>query len=218
MVGCSNSCSTNSSGERAHGKEPPAGAGAGKQRATLLGRQRRRARFRRKHLRDDRHELVVPAAQRRGVARAERGERVDGLADVGPPLERAAVAGDERDVELGLDQLRAVPLERKIRVPRHGGDGAQEERMGVVEESAMARIFDRAQSAAGHRAALDGERLHPGLAEIGLQDEPVVPGAENNRVVGAGHATPSKLTRAANSVCSLPRLRGRGGEGVSAHD
>jgi hypothetical protein len=158
----------------------------------------------------------VPAAQRVGVADAEGRERVDGLADVGPPFERAAVAGDERHVELGLDQLRAVALERKIRVPRHGGDGAQEERVRVVKE--MARVFDRAQAAAGHRAALEGKRLHPGLAEIGLQDEPVVPRAENNRVVGAGHALPLKLTRAANSVCSLPRLRGRGGEGVSAHD
>jgi len=108
MVGCSNSWLTNSS---AHGKEPPAGRGAGKQRAPLLRRQRRRARLGAEDLRDDGDELVVPAAQRGGIAVAEGRERVDGLADVGPPFERAAVASDQRDVELGLDQLRAVARE-----------------------------------------------------------------------------------------------------------
>jgi hypothetical protein len=173
--------------ERAHGKEPPAGRGAGKQRAALLGRQRRRARLGREDGLHDGHELVVPAAQRGGIALAEGGERVDGLADVGPPFERAAVARDQRDVELGLDQLRAVAREVEIRVPRHGGDGAQEEGVGVVEEAGVPRILHGAQSAARHRAALDRQGLHPGLAEIGLQDEPVMPRAKNDRVVG-GHA------------------------------
>ena len=44
----------------------------------------------------------------------------------------------------------------------------------------MARVFHRAQSAARDRAAIDRQRLEAGLAEIGLQDEPVVPGAEDD--------------------------------------
>src|SRR5262249_7937029 len=79
--------------ERAHREEPPPGAGARKQRAPLGGRQRRRPRFGSKDLRHDGYELVVPAPQRVGVALAELGERRDGPADVGPPCERAAVAG-----------------------------------------------------------------------------------------------------------------------------
>ena len=176
--------------ERAHGEEPPAGAGAFEQCAALRGRQRRRARFGCKNMRDDGHELVMPAAQRLRVALAEIGERRDGAADIGPPFERAAVAGDERDVELGLDQTRAVALELEVGVPRHGGDGAQEEGVGVVQEAA--RVFERTQAAAGDRAALDGKRLQAGLAEIGLQDESVMPGAKDNAVVG-GHVTRAAL-------------------------
>ena len=182
--------------ERAHGEEPPAGAGAGKQRASLLRRQRWRTCLRCEDLLHDGHELVVPAPQRLGVAPAEGCERRDGAADVRPPFERAAVAGDERDVELGLDQARAVTLELEVGVPGHGGDRAQEEGVGVVEEAA--RAFERAQAAACRRAALDGKRLQAGLAEIGLQNESVMPGAEDNRVVG-GH-----VMRAAQS--SLPGL------------
>ena len=179
-------------GERAHRQEPPAGGRAGQQRAPFLRRQRRRARFRREDVRDDGHELVVPAAQACGIAPAEGGKRVDGFADVGPPFERAAVAGDERDVELGLDQLRAAAREVEIGVPRHGGDGAQEEGMGIVAEAGAPRVFDRAQAAAGGRTALDRQRLEPRLAEIGLQDEAVVPGAENDAVV-SGHAMRAAL-------------------------
>src|SRR6185312_4964507 len=72
------------------------------------------------------------------------------------------------------------------------------------------------------RTALDRQRLEPRLAEIGLQDEAVVPGAENDAVV-SGHAMRAALRasrverptqRAANSVCSLPPWGGGVGRGV----
>jgi hypothetical protein len=142
------------------------------------------------------------SCQRRSVALAEIGERRDGPLDVGPPFERAAVAPDERDVELGLDQARPVALELEIGVPGHGGNRAQEEGVGVVEEAA--RVFDRAQAAAGDGAALDGKRLQAGLAEIGLQDKPVMPGAENNRVVG-GHGICRQLVELSSPRIARPR-------------
>ena len=173
--------------QRAHLEQPPAGAGARQQRAPLLRRQRRRAALGRQDIAHDRHELVVPAPQRVGVAAAEGGERCDRLVRIGPPFQRASVAGEQRDVELGLDVAGAVPFELEIAVPRHRGDGALEEGVGVVQEAGMARVFQRAQSAARDRAAIDRQRLEAGLAEIGLQDEAVVSGTEDDGVVGGGH-------------------------------
>src|SRR5262249_54460806 len=107
---------------------------------------------------------------------------------------------DERDVELGLDQAGAVALELEIGVPGHDGDRAQEEGVGVVQEAA--RICERAQAAACRRATLDGKRLQAGLAEIGLQDESVMPGAKDNAVV-SGHGICRQLVE-----LSSPRKRG----------
>ena len=137
--------------QRAHFEQPPAGAGARQQRAPLLRRQRRRAALGRQDVAHDRHELVVPAPQRVGVAAAEGGERGDRLVRIGPPFQRASVAGEQRDIELGLDVTGAVPFELEIGVPRHGGDRALEEGVGVVQEAGMARVFERAQSAARDR-------------------------------------------------------------------
>ena len=175
--------------ECAHLEQPPAGAGAPQQRAALLRRQRRRAALGRQNIAHDRHELVVPTPQRVGVAAAEGGERCDRLVRIGPPFQRASVAGEQRDIELGLDVAGAVPFELEIAVPRHRGDGALEEGVGVVQEAGMARVFQRAQSAARDRTAIDRQRLEAGLAEIGLQDEAVVPGTEDDRVVGGSHHT-----------------------------
>ena len=85
--------------------------------------------------------------------------------------------------------MRTVAREREVRVPRHGGDRALEERVGVVQEAGMARVFERREAAAGDTLALDGEHLEPGLAEIGRQNEPVVSGPEDDAVVGH-HSTP----------------------------
>src|SRR5262249_60157743 len=154
MVGCSNSCSTNSNGESAltarsrrpalvresSARRSPGGSGgeraSGARICATMG--------------------TNSSCQRRSVALAEFGERRDGPPDIGPPFARAAVAGDERDVELGLDQAHAMPLELEIGVPGHGGNRAQEEGVGVMEEAA--RVCERAQAAACRRAALDGKR------------------------------------------------------------
>ena len=61
---------------------------------------------------------------------------------------------------------------------------ALEEGVRVVQKARMARVFQRCQPAAGHRLALDRQHLEPGLAEIGLQDQAVVAGAEDDAVVG----------------------------------
>ncbi len=51
----------------------------------------------------------------------------------------------------------------------------------------MAGVFERAQSAAHDRRALDRERFEAGPAEVGLQDQRVVAGAENDAVVELSH-------------------------------
>jgi hypothetical protein len=56
--------------------------------------------------------------------------------------------------------------------------------VGVVQEAGMTRVFQGAQSAASDRPAIDRQRFQPGLAEIGLQDESVVPGPEDDAVMG----------------------------------
>ena len=105
--------------QRAHLEQPPSGRAALEQLAALVRRQRRRLRFPRQDVLHDRHELMVPAPQRFGIAGAELLERSRGALDVGPPVEHAAVAGEQRDVQLGLDVVRAVTLELEVRVPRH---------------------------------------------------------------------------------------------------
>ena len=86
-----------------------------------------------------------------------------------------------------------MAFELEVAIPGHGGDGALEEGVGVVQEAGVARILERAQAAAGDGAALDRHRLQAGHAEIGLQDHPVVAGAEDDAVVGGGHRGCSAL-------------------------
>ena len=46
--------------------------------------------------------------------------------------------------------------------------------------------------ATGDMATLDAQRLQPGLAEIGLQDEAIVARADDDAVIlGHGHSMPS---------------------------
>jgi hypothetical protein len=107
---------------------------------------------------------------------------------IGPPAEHAAFFGEQRDVQFGLDEMRAVTLKLEVGVPGHRRDRALEEGMGVVEKARMARVFQGCEAAAGHGLALDRQHLQPGLAEIGLQDHPVVACAEDDAVVGLVHS------------------------------
>ena len=175
-------------GQRAHLHQVPAGSGSLKPGRAFFGWKRRRAALGDQDVAHDRHEVGVPAAQSFRVAFAEGLERRDRALDVGPPFERAAIAGDERDVELRLDVLRAVPFKLEVRVPGHRRDGALEERVGVVQESRVARVFQGGEPTARHRLALKRECLEPGLAQVGLQDQPVVAGTEDDPVVSIAHA------------------------------
>ena len=141
--------------QRAHLEQPAARRRAFEQLPALVRRERWRAILRNQDVRDDGHELVVPAAQRLGVAAAELGDRRDGACDVRPPFERAAVAGEQRDVELRLDVACAVAFEIEIHVPRHRGDRPLEERVRVVQKAGLARVFERGETAAGDSSTFD---------------------------------------------------------------
>jgi len=58
-----------------------------------------------------------------------------------------------------------------------------EERVDVVAVAGPARVFDRGEAAADGFAALEAERLQARPAEIGLEDEAVVPRPQENAVV-----------------------------------
>ena len=146
-------------------------------------RQRWRAIFGQEDAGHDGDELVVPAAQRLGIAPAELRDGIDRTSDIRPPLERAAVAGEERDVELRLDVVCPVALEIKISVPRHGGDGPLEKRVRVVQEAGMTRVLECGEPAAGDRRPIDRKDPEARLAEIGGQDQRVMAGADDDAVV-----------------------------------
>ena len=170
----------------AHLEQPPARRRAFEQLPALVRRQRRRAMLRAEDLAATMG--TNSSCQRRsvvGVAAAELRDRRDGAFDVRPPFERAAVAGEQRDVELRLDVARAVAFEIEIRVPRHGGDRPLEERVGVVQKAGLARVFERGETAAGDRSTIDGQHPEPGLAKVARQDQRVVPGAKDDAVVVA---------------------------------
>lgn len=86
--------------------------------------------------------------------------------------------------------MRAVARELEVGVPRHGRDGAMEKRVGVVEESGIAWIFQRCQSAAGSGRPIHRQDFQSRLAQVSLQDEPVVAGAHNDEIVIVGHLMP----------------------------
>lgn len=162
------------------------GEGAGLQQKTACGRflqcpstiirmDRRAARLGAEDLFHDRQERLAPSPQRGGVARAELRERLGGALEVGPPAQRIAALEGERHVELRLDVPRATALEVELAVPRHLVERAVEERMDVVPVARPARILDRAEAAADAIAALQAEGLEPRPAQVGLEDEAVVP-------------------------------------------
>ena len=55
--------------------------------------------------------------------------------------------------------------------------------MDVVAVARPARVFGRGEAAADRAAALEAQRLQAGAAEVGLQDEAVMPRPEENAVV-----------------------------------
>jgi hypothetical protein len=132
-------------------------------------RERRAARFGNENLPDDGLKLIAPAAKGFGVTARKLGERVAGFFKLGPPLERAAVIQDQRDVEWRLDVAGAVALQLQVAIPGHRGECAMKKRVYVVIKARQARVFDRRQSAAGDVGAVEREELQPGAAQIRLQ-------------------------------------------------
>jgi hypothetical protein len=76
-----------------------------------------------------------------------------------------------------------VPRQFQIPKPRHLRDGAVKKRMRVMREAGQARIGQRAQATAGLGRAVERQRAQSGAREIGLGDEAVVTGAEEEGVV-----------------------------------
>jgi hypothetical protein len=58
-----------------------------------------------------------------------------------------------------------------------------EEGVRVVEEAREPGVLDGRQAAAGHGGAVDRQAAEAGAAQVGLEDEGVVPGAEEDGVV-----------------------------------
>ena len=156
--------------ERTHLEQAAACGALFEQRLTLLARKRRRASFGDENIAHDWHEVRVPAPQGLGVAFAESRERRDRALDIGPPFKRAPLACDQGDVELRFDVARAMAFKLEVGVPRHGGDGALEERVGVVQEPGVARVFQGGKPAPGNGFAFDRQGLEAGFAQVGLQD------------------------------------------------
>ena len=173
--------------ERADFEQPAAFRTPFQQGTPLVRRDRRRRRLRDQDALDDRAELVEPALQGPGVALADLREGGDRPADIGPPLQRAAVAGQHGDVQLRFDHPGAVALQVEIPVPGHGVDGAQEEGVGIVDQPRMKRILCCSEAAAGLAPALDRQGLQPGARQIGLQDQAVMARPQDDGVAGFVH-------------------------------
>ena len=193
MTGLSNSWRTNSSGPQRADLEQAAPLRTPLQQgASLVGRDRRRHRLRNQDAFDDRAELIEPALQSSSVALAELRERGGRPADIGPPFQRAAIAGQHGDVQLRLDHARTAALQVEIPVPGHAGNGAQEEGVGVVDQPRMKRILQHGEAAAGLAPALDRQGIEPGARQVSLQDQTVMARSQDDGVAGLVHRRPRR--------------------------
>jgi hypothetical protein len=100
--------------------------------------------------------------------------------------EHAPVGGDLDEIQLGVEDLDAVARELEVAEPRRGRDPAQEDRVGVVADVRQQRVGVAHERSARSVETLDGENLQPRPAEIGLEDEAVVTGAQDDPVVLVG--------------------------------
>src|SRR5438105_4554250 len=62
-----------------------------------------------------------------------------------------------------------------------------EERMRIVPEARASRIFDRGQSAPRPLRPIQAQHLEPVAGQVGVQDQGVVPRAQDDAIVGCGH-------------------------------
>src|SRR5947207_14649813 len=89
--------------ERARLEQQATLGGALELSSASVGINGRPACFRTEVTLEDRHERFAPAAQRRGIARAEFGERRRGALEIRPPAARRSGAPYQGDGGLGLD-------------------------------------------------------------------------------------------------------------------
>ena len=107
-------------------------------------------------------------------------ERVDGLPELSPPLERLPTLENERGVQLGLEVARAPGFEIEVPIPGHLRHGPMKEGVRVMEEARPPRVFDRRQPAPCRVEALQADRLEAGTPQVRLQDQAIVPGAQDD--------------------------------------
>src|SRR5262249_12951039 len=119
-----------------------------------------------------------------------RGELLDGAAgsvEVGVPAERASIPTDDGDVQLRLDVLHTPALELQVAVPGRERDRAVEDRVDVVENAGESGVFDSGEAAGGLQVPINGQDSQAQAAEIGLQNEAVMAGADNDAVECSVH-------------------------------
>ena len=138
--------------QRAHLQQAPAGGAAFQQAAPLVGRQRRRLGFPAPGCR-----CTIgtnSCCQRRSVSASLRlncsNDCTVRSMSVHQPSTPPSL-GQQRDIQLGLDVVRAMALKLEVRVPRHRRDRALEECVRVVQKARMARVFERRKAAAASR-------------------------------------------------------------------
>ena len=146
--------------------------------------QRGTLRFGEENLLNNRAKLLRPTSERVGVPRRKLRKRCHRALQVRPPFQRASIALQHRDVQFRLEIAHAMPLELEVAEPRHPGDGAVKERMRMMREARQSWILHRAQSAAGLGRSIQRERPQAQPCQIGLRDERIVAGAEEEDVVG----------------------------------
>ena len=173
--------------ERAGLEQQPSVFRAFEQGAPFLERQRRSLRFGRQNISDNRLETLTPTPQRRSVFRTELREGRRGLFEIRPPFQDTVVPADQRHVQRGFDVISAVSLKFEVAIPRQVGQAAVIERMRVMDEAGARGPFHGRQAAAGHVPRLEANRGQARPRQVGLKNQAVVPGAENDAVVGFVH-------------------------------
>jgi hypothetical protein len=75
-----------------------------------------------------------------------------------------------------------VLFELEIAEPGHGRQSAVEEGVQVMPETGQAWVIEGHQAAAGERGTVDGQGAQTAAREVGLQDQGIVAGAQDDAV------------------------------------
>ena len=155
---------------------------ARQQRLALFFWQRLGIALRQENLRRDLLGLAVPFAESRGVFLGKSRDIGDGFLQIAAEHQRGAIAMRLAELVPRRDVGDAF-VEVQVLEPGRLADVEMIDRMQVVVE-ARQRDFARAQSAAISEPTVDQQNVEPGAGEITPKDQPVVPGADNDAVIG----------------------------------